>query len=150
MAEAKNPRRKPMPPKRPPGLGPFASKLATAFEELYAGLGVSRRVEFPDPGEHDAKSIRALRDRLRLTQRQLAKLMGVSVELVEHWEQGIVVPRPIARRLLDEITARSQNVSENQPAKKRSKPKSKAPSARRHPQADDAPARRSGAIRAAG
>jgi DNA-binding transcriptional regulator YiaG len=41
--------------------------------------------------------------RLRVSQAVLAKLLGVSVELVEHWEQGVCEPRRAIRRLLDEI-----------------------------------------------
>jgi transcriptional regulator with XRE-family HTH domain len=38
-----------------------------------------------------------------LTQRLFAGLIGTSVELVEHWEQGRREPGTLARRLLDEI-----------------------------------------------
>ncbi|HSZ54493.1 MAG TPA: hypothetical protein VK797_02450 [Tepidisphaeraceae bacterium] len=62
-----------------------------------------RTVEVPDPPVYDAKAIRGVRRRLGVSQAIFAKLVGVSVELVEHWEQGVCAPRPVARRLLDEI-----------------------------------------------
>lgn len=68
-------------------------------EELFT----VRTVEIPDPTPYAAKDVRATRDRLRVSQAIFAKLLGVSTELVEHWEQGICAPRGIARRLLDEV-----------------------------------------------
>lgn len=62
-----------------------------------------RTVEISDPAVYRAKDVRATRDRLHVSQTIFAKLIGVSPELVEHWEQGICAPRGIARRLLDEI-----------------------------------------------
>jgi putative transcriptional regulator len=63
-----------------------------------------RTVEVPNPTIYDAKSVRKVRDRLQVSQAVFAKLLGVSVELVEHWEQGVCAPRPVVRRLLDEIS----------------------------------------------
>jgi DNA-binding transcriptional regulator YiaG len=62
-----------------------------------------RTVEVPEPSAYDAKTVRRTRERLRVSQGIFAKLVGVSVELVEHWEQGVCVPRGTVRRLLDEI-----------------------------------------------
>lgn len=64
---------------------------------------VVRVVEIPDPGVYTAKSVRKLRNQLGISQAVFARLLGVSTELVEHWEQGVTTPRPIARRLLDEV-----------------------------------------------
>jgi DNA-binding transcriptional regulator YiaG len=62
-----------------------------------------REVGIPDPGEYNAKAIRALRHQLGLSQRLFAHLMGVSVILEQAWEQGRRFPGATARRLLDEI-----------------------------------------------
>ena len=40
-----------------------------------------------------------------MSQAVFAKVMGVSTELVQHWEQGIREPSGIARRLLDRVNA---------------------------------------------
>ena len=85
-------------------------KLMAALAELkearrsgdYSGM-VIRNVQIPDPGRYSPATIRALRQELSLTQRLFAALIGVSVELVEHWEQGRREPGTLARRLLDEI-----------------------------------------------
>ncbi|MFT3785557.1 MAG: hypothetical protein QM770_05260 [Tepidisphaeraceae bacterium] len=63
-----------------------------------------REVEVIDPGEYTAARIRKLRDTIGTSQGVFARIVGVSVELIEHWEQGVAKPRPIARRLLDEIS----------------------------------------------
>lgn len=57
------------------------------------------------PPEYSAGDIKALRHKLGLSQAVLARLLAVSVELVQHWEQGIRKPQPIARRLLEDIEA---------------------------------------------
>jgi putative transcriptional regulator len=51
----------------------------------YSGMTI-RHVRIAEPGRYDAPAVRSLRDELRLTQRLFAALIGVSVELVEHWE----------------------------------------------------------------
>jgi putative transcriptional regulator len=62
-----------------------------------------RTIEVCAPRTYSPKAVRKTRDRLAVSQAVFARLMGVSVELIEHWEQGIASPRPLARRLLDEI-----------------------------------------------
>ena len=62
-----------------------------------------RTVEIASPATYGARQVRATRNRLNVSQAVFAKLLGVSAELVEHWEQGVCLPRGIARRLLDEI-----------------------------------------------
>lgn len=62
-----------------------------------------REVEVPAPDEYGPRQVRAVRDSLAVTQRTFARLLGVSPELVEHWEQGIRRPSLLARRLLDQI-----------------------------------------------
>jgi putative transcriptional regulator len=62
-----------------------------------------RTVEVAQPRPYNAADVRRTRDRLQVSQTVFAQLLGVSVELIEHWEQGIARPRPMARRLMDEI-----------------------------------------------
>ena len=62
-----------------------------------------REAEVPEPRVYGPAEVRALRSRLGVTQRLFARLVGVSPELVEHWEQGLRRPSPLARRLLDQI-----------------------------------------------
>jgi putative transcriptional regulator len=70
----------------------------------YNGLTI-RTVEIREPSEYDAAAVRALRHRLGTSQAVFAHLMGVSTELIQSWEQGLVAPRAIARRLMDQIKA---------------------------------------------
>src|SRR5436305_162249 len=87
-----------------------APKLMQALAELkearrtgdYSGM-IIRHVRISEPGRYDAQAVRSLRRELGLTQRLFAALIGVSVELVEHWEQSRREPGTLARRLLDEI-----------------------------------------------
>jgi len=67
-----------------------------------------REVEIPDPQPYNARTIKALRRRMAVSQKIFADLVGVSPELVEHWEQGRREPARVARRLLDQITANPQ------------------------------------------
>jgi DNA-binding transcriptional regulator YiaG len=76
---------------------------AMQSDKLPHELFTVRTVQIPDPREYTANAIRNMRSRLHLSQAVFAKLLGVSVELVEHWEQGICAPRPVVRRLFDEI-----------------------------------------------
>ena len=91
---------------------PVAQRLALAMDELQAAMASDkplhelftiRTVEVPDPAVYDARAVRRTRARLNVSQAVFARLVGVSPELVEHWEQGRSVPRPVVRRLLDEI-----------------------------------------------
>ena len=44
--------------------------------------------------------IKQLREKLGLTQEQLAHKLGVTVKTVNRWERGKAKPSPMARRLL--------------------------------------------------
>jgi putative transcriptional regulator len=71
----------------------------------YSGM-VVRRVEAPDlPGTYTPADVKALRARLEVTQALFAQMLGVSLKLVQAWEQGAAPLRPWARRLLDLISA---------------------------------------------
>jgi len=91
---------------------PVAQRLREAMAELEAAMQSDRplneifsirTVEIAAPAQYSTKAIRAMRAKLRVSQRVFAELLGVSVQLVEHWEQGICRPRSMARRLLDEV-----------------------------------------------
>ncbi len=62
-----------------------------------------RTISVHEPGEYSAQDVQHLRHRLGVSQAIFAKLIGVSSELVQHWEQGITSPRATARCLMDEI-----------------------------------------------
>ncbi len=62
-----------------------------------------RTIEVSAPRPYSPKAVRKTRDRLAVSQAVFARLMGVSVELIEHWEQGIASPR----RLPDGSSTRS-------------------------------------------
>jgi putative transcriptional regulator len=88
-------------------------RLRESLEELRDALETGRpleefftvrTVEIPDPPAFDTKRVRALRKRMGVSQAVFASLLGVSPQLVEHWEQGVRVPQPIACRLLDEVS----------------------------------------------
>jgi DNA-binding transcriptional regulator YiaG len=98
--------------------------LTEALEALRSGEPLERRfrvdtIEIPDPPRFTPAAVRMLRAQLRVTQSMLAKILGVSVELVEHWEQGIRTPRPMACRLLNELRADPDGFIKRLPAKDR-------------------------------
>jgi DNA-binding transcriptional regulator YiaG len=87
-------------------------RISESLQELHDALATGRpleefftvrTVEIPDPPAFTAKKVRALRKRMAVSQAIFASLLGVSAELVEHWEQGVRVPQRIACRLLAEI-----------------------------------------------
>jgi putative transcriptional regulator len=86
----------------------ITDSLTEGLELLRSGKALDKHlrvdvIEIPDPPRFAANDVRRLRSRLGLTQGIFARLVGVSVELVEHWEQGIRSPRPMACRLMHEI-----------------------------------------------
>jgi putative transcriptional regulator len=62
-----------------------------------------RVVEIPEPTPHTANTVRAIRQRLGVSQAAFARLVGVSTILAQSWEQGVRIPSPLAARLLDTI-----------------------------------------------
>ncbi len=60
---------------------------------------VSRSFNFPDP------EVKAIRDRLGVSQEKFANLLGVSKRTVENWEQGRRHPTGPARSLLRIVEA---------------------------------------------
>ena len=63
----------------------------------------------PDPGRHDANSVRLTRELVGVSQPVFAQMLGVSAALVRAWECGQRTPAPIARRLLDLVKANPSN-----------------------------------------
>ena len=47
--------------------------------------------------------IKAIRERLNLTQEQLAQKIGVSWATVARWERGIGKPSPLAQKALENL-----------------------------------------------
>ena len=56
----------------------------------------------------DAASVRALRDHLGLTQRELAAELGARQQTVSEWETGQYAPRGSSARLLSLIAERAE------------------------------------------
>lgn len=57
----------------------------------------------------DAAGIRSLRERLGLTQAELAAELGVRQQTISEWETGRYVPRGAAARLLGIVAERAAN-----------------------------------------
>jgi len=55
--------------------------------------------------------IKQLRERLGLTQEQLAHQLGVTVKTVNRWERGRSKPSPMARRLLIDLNRRKGDLA---------------------------------------
>ncbi len=86
-------------------MGTLAQKLDAAFREIAAGQVTVREVDVAAPREYGPADVRAVRESMHVSQGVFAMLVGVSPETVENWEQGLIEPRPMARRLLDLIAA---------------------------------------------
>lgn len=52
-----------------------------------------------------ARQVRRLRQKLKLTQRQFAERLGVSVPSVYRWENGVTQPSSMAVRALRDLQA---------------------------------------------
>jgi putative transcriptional regulator len=86
-----------------------SARLRTALSEVHESLTggkplTARTVEVREPEKWNAARIKKIRAELRLSQSPFAQLIGVSPELVEHWEQGLATPHGPASRLLSEIS----------------------------------------------
>ena len=89
---------------------PLGRDLISSAKEILHSLHtgdtskmIIRRAEVPDPHEYAPRDVKALRARLNTSQSLFARLMGVSTDLVAHWEHGIRKPAPMACRLMDKI-----------------------------------------------
>src|SRR5688572_20554054 len=56
-----------------------------------------------EPNEYRAQDVKRIRQRMKVSQAMFARLMAVSVKLVQGWEAGTHKPTGPASRLLDEI-----------------------------------------------
>ena len=56
-----------------------------------------------EPREYDAGTVREVRDAIRASQSLFARILGVKVNTVQSWEQGLRKPSRIACRFMDEI-----------------------------------------------
>lgn len=65
-----------------------------------------------EPREFSPDAVRRLREKLRTSQGVFAKLLGVSIQTVQAWEQGNNPPSPMARRLLEAINRDTKPWSE--------------------------------------
>jgi len=63
----------------------------------------SRRFDFPDP------EVKAIRERMGISQEKFAVILGVSKRTVENWEQGRRHPTGAARSLLRLVAADPQH-----------------------------------------
>ena len=77
----------------------------------------------------DAEDVRALRERLGMTQRQLADELGVRQQTVSEWETGLYRPRGASARMLRHVAERvaSYDVSVGGEAPAVGPPRSDAP-----------------------
>lgn len=75
------------------------------FAELLSGVqegaDILRGRKSPSRSfEVNAQDVKTIRERLGLSQRQFAALMGVSIDTLQNWEQNRRKPRGAARTLL--------------------------------------------------
>lgn len=61
------------------------------------------RVSMVNVNRNYAALVKALRQRLGLTQEQFAHRLGVTFASVNRWENGQVTPSPLARQKLDAL-----------------------------------------------
>ncbi len=87
-----------------------ATKILTGLSQLHAAVVdgdyskvTIRTVEIAEPGEYGPREVKALRERLDVSQSVFAALVGVSGVLVAHWEHGLRKPAPVVCRLFDKI-----------------------------------------------
>lgn len=91
--------------KRPP----LGKRLAQALDDVLQYEKGRKKLQTTEyflpepPPTFDARRIAALRTRLRLTQLEFSRLLGVSINSVESWEQGLRTPGGNASRLLQFI-----------------------------------------------
>jgi putative transcriptional regulator len=57
-------------------------------------------------------NVKAIRERLRLTQKQFAEMFGLSLSVVRDWEQGRFIPDQAARTLLKVIDRNPEAVKQ--------------------------------------
>ena len=89
-------------------------------DEDLSARGALRGTPAPRPGtasradtprEWTPGRIQQLRKRLDMSQKELAKRMGVRQATVSDWQNGKQSPSPMARRLLDRLAAAAEEAS---------------------------------------
>jgi DNA-binding transcriptional regulator YiaG len=58
--------------------------------------------------EWDAKSVKALRQHLKITQAEMADRLGMRQQTVSEWEGGIYIPRGASVKMLSMVADRSK------------------------------------------
>lgn len=91
----------------------LAAEIIDNLKELHATLRASGRLRgkytvrkvraVPEPSQYSADDVKALREKLGVSQPIFARMLGVSAALVRAWENGQRQRAPIARRPLDTI-----------------------------------------------
>lgn len=85
------------------------AELETAVGDGLSIEGMKRRfptrvrLAAPSPREYSPSQVKALREKLGVSQADFSRLLGVSRILVQGWERGIRKPSTLASRLLDTI-----------------------------------------------
>ena len=64
--------------------------------------------ENPESRNWNADAVRELRSRMRLTQQQMARRLGVRQQTVSEWETGIYAPRGASITLLRMVSEESR------------------------------------------
>lgn len=79
----------------------IAHKRGILVAEITLAKATARHVDVVPPPEFGTERIQALRARLGVSQTVFAELLGTSPSTVRAWEQGVRIPRPSTRRLLE-------------------------------------------------
>ena len=85
------------------------TEFTEALENRTKGESISERFDCRvvaldlHPSRYGAEEVKKTRKLLGLSQSVFARLLGVSVNTVRAWEQGINVPQDVACRFMDEI-----------------------------------------------
>ena len=79
--------------------------MGKAFVEISAGLSDAIKHAKGEPThvvEHhsEASDVKAIRDKLGMSQQKFCATFGISIGTLRHWEQGLRIPRGPARVLL--------------------------------------------------
>ncbi len=84
------------------GLSEFVDALKHK-DPIETRFNFHRVASIRKPRTYTPERVKRVRRMLGASQRIFANYLGVSVQALRHWEQGINVPPPLAARFLDEI-----------------------------------------------
>jgi DNA-binding transcriptional regulator YiaG len=85
------------------GLEEFSETLRSAPQEIPQRFNAHTIVLDLAPTPYDAELVQRTRRSLGASQTVFARFLGVSVQAVRAWEQGVHTPRDASCRLMDEI-----------------------------------------------